>query len=248
MPLTINLTGCAPVVTPPLCIEMGYGGLYCLPTSTPGLLEARLALKDLLVGLNPYIPVIKVLQVGADSGLVLKSIIRLIPGLSFIPGLDDAPDPASAVATLLADLGAVIEMANPPVAFGVTTLHQVQVLRAFLVALRARIAKYIADYARIDLKMVKAANNPARLASLACSRRNVDAEILRLQGELAGAAVFLRLLNSVSCLAFGKKLAPLPALGSNLQAFLAPLDVAIALVDEFLQLVPLPSLPLKDAC
>ena len=233
---TVVLPPCTPTTPVALVITMPGGGQISLIADTfDAAVRALLSANLPLVALAPLFLVLK----------AVSSIVSFIVNLpsNVAQAIAFNPKPlVDSVNNVISSTVGVIQLALPPVAFALMARGLVQLLRNFLVALKARIDQLAARYARVDTLIELANNlgNAGMLANATCAREDLDSRVARMNAQMGAATVLIGLVNVIICLVTlgqSEGLGPLPSADPT-GATSVVFDPVIAVLDALLALIP----------
>jgi hypothetical protein len=236
---TVAPLACAPTLPTDILVGLFGGGSFRLPLipRVPDPLELLgRGLQGLNGQLSPMAPVVTVLNATAALVAFVKNLpSNVAAAIAFNP--KPLIDSVTAVVSAATD---VVALAILPLQFAKMARGFVQMLRDYLVTLKAQIAAIITRYT--DLNALIAQAQALGIASLVtnatCARNRLDTKVSAINAVLASLGVMIALFQVIICFVTGGEVSILvPTLNASALSG-AIFDPVIAVLDALLAAIP----------
>lgn len=187
---------------------------------TLGFIDILRFLQAALKQFNPFIPQLTFIKLFLDIGDFMKAAAQA-----------DLPGIGTAANNILNDFGLLVGL-NPAVAFPKMVIGYLIAIQMLMRQLQTRLRKIANSYTAVNAtiaRLNKLGGNLAALNAAQCAKKNLDAELLRLVGDMGVIAVFFIILNGILKLIPGAPCLPLiPAVSAtNIDVVLAAFDTLV---------------------
>jgi hypothetical protein len=230
---------CSPTLQADILVGLFGGGSFRLPlvprVPDPFELLGR-GLQGLGGQLNPMAPIVTVLNATAALVNFVKNLpSNIAAAIAFNP--KPLADSVSAVVTAATD---VVALALLPLQFAKMARGFVQMLRDWLVALKAQIDNLITRYTNLNTLIAKAQSLglSALEDNAVCARNRLDTKVSAINAMITGLGVVIALFQVIICFVTGGEVSiTVPSL--NASALTGSIfDPVIAVLDGLLTLIP----------